>query len=81
MNARGNNAAFNSKKALGIYLQHCKELQVFPDSESVKEDIVLGTDAETVSDLVHVAPYVISIDDCCTSRRCVQTWQQQRGRH
>ena len=48
---------------------------MFPDGESVKEDIVLGTDAETVSDLVHVAPYVISIDDCCPSRRCVQTWE------
>ena len=47
---------------------------MFPDGESVKEDIVLGTDAEAVSDLVHVAPYVISIDDCCPSRRCVQTW-------
>ena len=60
-----------------INLKYCKELQVLQDSESVKEDIVLGTDAETVSDLVHVAPYVIPIDDCCTSRRCVQTWQQK----
>ena len=62
-------------------LESPKEGEMFPDGESVKEDVVLGTDAETVSDLVHVAPYVISIDDCCTSRRCVQTWQQQRGRH
>ena len=42
-------------------------------SESVEEDIVLGTDAEALSDLVHVGPDVITIDDCCTRRGCVQT--------
>ena len=44
---------------------------MFLDSESVKEDVVLGTDAETVSDLVHVTPDVITIDDCCTRCWCV----------
>ena len=34
---------------------------------------MLGTDAETVSDLVHVTPDVITIDDCCTRCWCVQT--------
>ena len=47
------------------------------DSESVKEDIVLWTDAKTVSDLIHVVPDVITIDDCCTSCWCVETWERR----
>ena len=46
---------------------------MFPDSESVKEDIVLGTYTKTLPDLVNVAPDIIAIDDCCTSSGCVQT--------
>ena len=55
------------------YLQYSKQPQVLHYCESVKEYIVLGTDSEAVSDLVHVAPDVITIDDCCTSSWCVQT--------
>ena len=54
-------------------LESCEELEVLQYSESVKEHIVLGTDAEAVSDLVHVAPYVITIDDGCSRRGCVQS--------
>ena len=54
-------------------LKSCEKPEMLQYSESVKEDIVLGTDAEAVSDLVHVGPDVITIDDCCTRRGCVQT--------
>ena len=50
-----------------------KELEVLRDSESVKEHIVLGANAEAPTDLVHVAPDVVTIDDCRASRGCVQT--------
>jgi len=56
-----------------IYLESGKELQMFSDSEPVKEHIVLGTDAQALADLVHVAPDVITIDHCRTSRGRVQT--------
>ena len=55
------------------HLEYSKKLQVLRDSESVKEHIMLWTYSEAVSDLVHVAPDVITIDDCCTSRGGVQT--------
>ena len=54
-----------------MYLKSGKELEVFQDSEPVKQDIVLGADSQTLSDLVHVSPDVIAIDHCCTSRGCV----------
>ena len=56
-----------------IHLEHGKELEMFSDSEPVKEHIVLGTDAQALADLVHVAPDVITIDHCRASRGCVQT--------
>ena len=54
-------------------LESCKEFEMLHYCESVKEYIVLGTASKAVSDLVHVAPDVIAIDDCCTSSWCVQT--------
>ena len=57
-----------------MYLESSKELEVLQYSESVEEHIVLGTDAEAVSDLIHVAPYVITIDDSCSRCGCVQTY-------
>ena len=51
-------------------LESCKEFEMLHHSESVEEYIMLGTDSEAVSDLVHVAPDVITIDDCCTSSWC-----------
>ena len=54
-------------------LESGKELEVLRDSESVKENIVLGADAEALADLVHVVPDVETIDDCRASRGCVQT--------
>ena len=56
-----------------IYLKSAKQCEVFSDSESVKEHIMLWAYSEAVSDLIHVVPDVISIDDCCTSRGGVQT--------
>ena len=50
---------------------------MFHDGESVKEDVVLGTDAETMSNLVHVTPDVVPIDDCCTRCWGVQTCNSQ----
>ena len=37
------------------------EQQVFPDSQQIKQDIVLGTQSERVTDLVHVGPDVLSV--------------------
>ena len=64
---------YNTCTCTCIYFEPSKELEMLQYSESVKEDIVLGTDAEALSDLVHVGPDVITIDDCCTRRGCVQT--------
>ena len=47
---------------------------MFLDSKFIKEYIVLRTNAKTVSDLVHVCPNVILINDCCTRCRCIQTY-------
>ena len=58
---------------IAIHLKSGKELEVLLYSEPVKEHIVLGTDAQALADLVHVAPDVITIDHCRTSRGCVQT--------
>ena len=55
------------------YLEPAKQFEMLHHSESVKQYIVLGTDSETLSDLVHVVPDVITIDDCCTSSWCVKT--------
>ena len=55
------------------YLESAKQFEMLHHSESVEEHIMLGTDSETLSDLVHVAPDVITIDDCCTTSWCVQT--------
>ena len=56
---------------LQYYLKSGKELEVFQDSEPVKQDIVLGADSQILADLVHVSPDVIAIDHCRTSRGCI----------
>ena len=50
---------------------------MFSDCQPVEEDVVLGADPEAMSDLVHVGPDVITVDDCCTSRWCEQTWRER----
>ena len=44
-------------------LEFHEEPQVLLDSESIKEDIVLWTDAKTSSDLVHPCQDAVAIDD------------------
>ena len=56
-----------------MYLESAKQFQMFQYSKSVKQYIVLGTDTKAVSNLVHIAPDIISIDDCCTTCGGVQT--------
>ena len=55
-------------------LESSEENEMLSDGESVKEDVVLGADSETVSDLIHVSTNVIAIYDRRSSRGCVQTW-------
>ena len=50
------------------YLQHGKEGQVLPYSQSIKENIVLWTDPQTTSDQVHLSVDVVAIDLCPSGR-------------
>ena len=45
---------------------------MFPDSESVKEHVVLRADAQTVSDQVHVRQDAVAIDHGRAFSGCVQ---------
>ena len=56
-----------------LYLEHGKKSEVFINSQPVKEHVVLGTDPQALSDLVHVGSDVIVIDHCCATSGCVQT--------
>ena len=53
--------------------QQCKELEVFIDSESVKENVMLRTHSQTLANLIHIFPDVVAIDDCCTTCGRVET--------
>ena len=46
---------------------------MFFDGESIKEDIMLGTDAHGFADLFHVSTDVKPLNDGSAIRWCVQT--------
>ena len=56
------------------YLESGEEGEVLSDCESVKENVVLGTDAEGVADLVHVLQNAEPVDHRIPRRGCVQAW-------
>ncbi len=60
---------------LQTYLQSAEESQVLFNSESVKEHIVLGTDAQTVTNLVHVSQNTVAIDSSISRGRGVEPWK------
>ena len=59
--------------SLLLYLQSGKELEMLQYCEPVEEHVVLGTDPQALSDLVHVGSDVVVIDHCCATRGYVQT--------
>lgn len=59
------------------HLEAEEEGQMFADSESVEEDIVLGTDSQAVPDLVDLAQDVVAADLSRTASRGVQTCRRQ----
>ncbi len=50
---------------------------MFPDGESVEEHVVLGTDAQTVTNQVHVRQNTVAIDDGIASGWCVKSWGEE----
>lgn len=56
-----------------------EECQVFLDSKSAKEDVVLRTQPQTLSDALHVSPDVQSVDVGGAGGGCFKTCSQ--GRH
>ncbi len=61
---------------LQTYLQSAEESQVLFNSESVKEHVVLGTDAQTVANLVHVSQNTVAIDSSISRGRGVEPWRE-----
>ena len=53
---------------------------MFLHSESVKENVVLGTDAKVLSDLVHGVQNAIAVDYSVSCRWRVQPWSKH-SRH
>ena len=55
------------------YLQSAEEAEMLPNSESVKEYIVLGTNSQTPPDLIHISHNAVAIDQGCPRGGGVQT--------
>ena len=56
-----------------MYLQSTEEAEMLPDSESVKEYIVLRTNSQTLADLIHISHNAVAIDNGCPRGGGVQT--------
>ena len=52
---------------------------MFFDSEAIKEHVVLGTDAKTPSNLVHLRQDAVSIDNGITRGGCVEASEYGHG--
>ena len=49
------------------HLEPEEEGEVLSDRQAIKENVMLRTNAETLSDLVHICENTVSIDGSCTT--------------
>ncbi len=57
------------------YLQSAEEAQMLFNGQPIEEHIVLGTDAQTVTNLVHVRQNTVAIDSSISRGRGEQPWR------
>ena len=57
-------------------LESAEELQVFCNCQSIKQHVVLWTDAKAVTNLVHVGEDTEAVDGSRAGRRGEETWRE-----